>query len=444
MKTLNITRFEIVGIYGIDVSCLMEKRSEEYFNSIRGNPAWLHKLKAKVTDPNRFGFTYPEFAESRYAKTDRVIRNTFSIYYINNLMPLVFRLNKEDILYDELFNIEILSASINSNGAITIKIKACKENSTVTSIKDIIDACYKYKKGFHEKINLLIIQFIELLSDCITELEIEKIPLNKFEQYLNYYEIIDFDYDTNETEKVKIKSMYKDEFYIKSLAALFRMSKTDFYNYDVSMISDIRHNDCGNRIDELWAINQDRLLRYHTYAKTDKYIECFFSDIILGTEILLQQKIVLQYINQWISIKRFNLREMVNINPRGLEVDNEKIVQLIFEMVNIYDVVSDGFLIQKNTNHTFFNLIIEKIIENMRLEKMHNSGRVIISDLFSLLTSISSQISTNTSINFDNLNFELSKSMGRINSFVWKITLLMAIVAILQLALTIFSFFKLL
>jgi len=442
MSVLNITDFEIIGFYGIDLVHLLEENSANRFNSYRGNNTWLQELKNKVPNQGICNFNPPIFAKSKYAETDRIIRNTFSNYYVNNLMPLVFELKEKVVTYreyDDLFNIEIQSISISANGAVTVKIRAFKENGgTITCIKEIIKGCRNYKNSINEKIRSLINQFINVLNDYVKDkIKCKEISISCFEQYVSYYEIIDFDYVTKEAEKMKIKSMCVDESYLRPLVALFRMNESDFSNYDMNKISDIKDNDHGNRVDELWAINRDRLLRHHPYRK-DEHNKRFFSDIVLGIEILLQQKVVLQYLNQWIGTQSSRLRKVID---GKCEVNNDKIFPLIFEMVNIYDIISDSFIIQRNTNHAFFNLIIEKSIDNMHLKDILCTNREMISDLFSLLTYISSQITTKTSINIDNL----TSSMEQTGSKMKNLTIIMIFAVILQLvaaAMTIFIMIK--
>jgi len=436
MSDLNITRFEVTGLYGIDIAHLLEKESVEHFNSIRGNKEWLSKFKEKA--PVSSGTL--DLAKSSYAKTDSSIRNIFSNYYLNNLMPLVFQLNKKDI--NDLFYIEILSISISRNGAITIKIKSSKSNSGIKSkIEQVIDVYYKYKENINNKVLSHLSNFIELFNDFFNnynnKIKFKKKMDDNLEQYISYYEIVDFDYDKTKMKKNTIKSMYDNELYLKSLVALFKMTRTDFSNYDISKISDIKNNDYGDRVDELWAINQDRLLRHHPEAKTKENIENFFLDIILGIEILLQQKIALQYLNQWIGKQNIELRKIINssknvfkskknvfsflkniknVFKRNLSVKS-KLDYLIFEIVNtyvnIYDIISDNSMMQVNTNHTFFDLIMEKSIDKMRLKDILCSNKDMISDLFSLLTSISSR---------------------RTNKVVLILTIIMAFTGFLQLA----------
>jgi hypothetical protein len=97
-------------------------------------------------------------------------------------------------------------------------------------------------------------------------------------------------------------------------------------------------------------------------------------------------------------------------------VSKDKMDSLISEMayicVNIYDIIYDSFMMQKRTNHAFFNLIIEKSSDKMYLNDILRFNREMISDLFSLLTSISSQ---------------------RITKFMWILSIMMIIIGLLQL-----------
>jgi len=433
IRDLDITFLKIVGLYGFDVTHLLTEDGEKRFNSVRGDKTWLTRLARETKSPQRFGFEFPKYAESSYARTDRDVRNTFSKYYVKNFMPMFFGLTDRNNVYAKLFEVTIDRISISDSGAVSLRVEAVvKDDGKVKNTRQIIESYYEYKQQINTHIKTCIYRFVDLLKESFNTMDagikFEKSLTDDFEQYVSYYELVDFDYGKNGTKKTPIKLMYEkgSEDLLKQLVALFRMTKIDFESYDVTMISDIKNHDYGNRVDEIWAINEDRLLRHFPYEKADEYTKLFFLDVVLGIEILLQQKIVLQYLNQWIDIRRAKLREGVSFGDGMPEFVGKQVNPLISEVFNVYDVISNGLIIQRNANHTFFNLIIEKSISCMHLREMLGSNRELIMDFFSLLSSISSQMTANASAAVGKAGYEATTSMR------W-LTIVMAAAAVLQL-----------
>lgn len=439
-RDLDITSFKIVGLCGFDMTHLLEEKWESHFNSIRGGKTWLDRLKSITENPERFGFKFPGYAESSYARTDRDVRNTFSKYYVKNFMPLFFELVEKKAVYTGLFEITIDRVSVSDSGAVTLRIESAVKNGVeLKSTRSIIDGYYEYKQKVIAEIKTCVCKFIELLKDSFNKMN-NNISFNEtltddFEQYVSYYELVDFDYGRSGAKKMPIKSMYEKgaEDLLRPLVALFRMTKINFNSYDIAMISDIKNRDYGNRVDEIWAINEDRLLRHFPYEKADTYTKLFFLDVVLGIEILLQQKIVLQYLNQWIDIRRSKLREGINFRGERPKFDENQINPLIGEVVDVYDVISNGLIIQRNANHTFFNVIIEKSIDCMRLKEMLGSNRELIMDFFSLLSAISSRMTADAAVSVGEAGYKAAVSMGLLTRIMTAVAVLQLLVAVVML-----------
>lgn len=442
MSDIIINRLNVDSIFGLDIADLLSPNNVDDFNCSRGTESWFINIIDAMSKVEKYGFKYPKIASSLYSTTDRGFRSTFSDYYVDKLMPLVFDLKSPNTFHKTDFSMYIKCISLSCKGAISIRVSIRLDKENKYTIKDIISNYYDIITFLKEKVYNCLISFIKLLNENLNW-NLEEISFNVFLHKLLYYEIIDFDFAIKNIANPVIKDLYNDEEYLKQFAVFSRMSKVDYKNYDINKLDKFKHSDLGNRNDEMWVLNSERLIRYHPESTTDKYNMLFFQDVILGAEILLQQKIVLQYLNRWITEKRLILRNNINLIEKKIEINYEEINSMIFKLGNIYDLLSDNFLIQRNIGHSFFNVLIENIIEKMRVKEILNSNKESLSEFFSLITAITSQLMTNQSAKLDSLNYQTSKESANINKLVGRLTFLMFFVAVLQLLVAIFSALKL-
>ena len=424
MNELVLNRIELQTIFGFDLGHLLNDEHENTFNSLRGNKKWLEKIEREIKLPQQYGFSLPQFVSSSYARTDRRERSTFSIYYNKTLMPLSFPiLNDEPLFLSENISVKFQTIKIGINGSITLT-SWLSYNGQGLSCDTFINIYNTNLSRIKENAYSIIKRFIEMLNLYKpTNLSFNQISFTEFDQFIYCFDVLDFDYSINKNKKIDIYDLCEDEDLLKQLTRIFRMSLNNYQNTDVSRIRRLLDDNIGYRRDELWLINENRIVRHYPEAKADNYKELFFKDVILGCEIFIQYKVALLYLNQWVITKYSRIKEAINSNKRSASENLNELEDIIFEMTNFINIFSDDFYVQMNIDNSFFNEIIEHLIEKLNLMSILNSNRHLLSSLLEQLSSISSIITA-----------DKSKTT---NNAVWIITAIMAIIAFMQLIVTI-------
>jgi len=432
---LEITRFELTHIFGIDLGHVIGS-SEMEFNLRRGTPGWLNDLKLRFDKAGTYGFKRPYFDESEYSKTDRVGRNTFSPYFAFNLMPLSFELTNPISIQEKFFSCQIKNYRVGPKGSLSIRIDTTLNHNKPVNVDSLIDLYFRYRVSLKNRLYAHINNFIQCWNAHINEFQLTEVTFDDIESYIHHYEVIDFDYRImpgNQSMSIAEIFEHPDTQVLKQLAGLSRMSPS-YSNYADSKLGSFKDNDISNRDDELWVINLERLLRFHPDSKKSVYVDSFFIDVKLGFEILLQQEISLEYLSAWINKKRAELRSKLSTQLIRDESINEKEIQSILgEITNLSDIFSSQFVIQRNIKHSFYNAVFLRAFEVLSIEKIIKQTKEAFNDLFSIYSVYSSQKISNISLSFEEANLNLNKSVQRLTLWVVVMTFFILSFGALQL-----------
>ena len=183
MSNLHINDFHLTDLFSLDCGNISSESCN--INSFRGFQDFLDRVKSNMLTPESHGFKKPIYDESKYAKTDRFGRNTFSNYFAYSLMPLYFEsispihYQEKDLLF--YFN----GIRISPKMSITISISCSLDKSkNKISIKDLINNYYDYKKRIKVELFNYINRFIDCWNAHIDELNFTKIPQNEFDMFI--------------------------------------------------------------------------------------------------------------------------------------------------------------------------------------------------------------------------------------------------------------------
>ena len=405
MSSLQIKDFHLTDLFSLDCGNISPESCN--INSFRGVNVFLDNVKLKMLNTESYGFKKPIYNESEYAKTDRVGRNTFSAYFAYNLMPLYFESINPTQYQDKDLLFCFKGIRISPKMSITISINcSLNERKNKIPIKDLIENFFDYKKTVKNKIHDYINGFIDCWNAHINELYFEKIQKNQFDMFLHNYEIIDFDYTiydgiTRKSSKKKIKDIFESGDYdlIKQFAGFSKMSH--YYSlYDIEKLDKFISSNFGNRDDELWIINEERFIRHHPEAKTNKYNTAFFSDAKLVFEILLQQETCLEYVNIWVNKYRNDFRNKLVKSLKNKKKNND--VELFLENIaHLSDIFSDKYLTQRNVKHSFFYDIYIRAVDVLKIDNLMTITKESFTDLYTIHSLYTSQKSSNHSLNLN-------------------------------------------
>jgi hypothetical protein len=258
---------------------------------------------------------------------------------------------------------------------------------------------------------------------------------NEIEEHAHYYEIIDFDYHIAPGNRfMTISEIFSSTNIdlLKQLAGLSRMSPSHRH-YASTALSNFKYANISNRDDELWVINEERLLRYHPESKKNIYIDSFFEDVRLSFEILLQQEVNLEYLSAWINKKKSELRIMLSEHYSSNKSVGDIEIQTVWaEIANMSDIFCDQFIIQRNVKHSFYNSVLRKAFEVLSIESIIKQTKDSFNDLFANYSIYSSQKSANLSLDLEEANLKLNKSVKLLNVCIVIMTLIMLGVGLLQ------------
>ncbi|MDR0307408.1 MAG: hypothetical protein LBI42_11305 [Chitinispirillales bacterium] len=443
-KELIFNKIELQIIFGFDLGhILLNNEQKNTFNSFRGSKKWLKDLKEKIeTTKQNYIFQNPEFASSSYSSTDRRERSTFSIYYDKTLMPLSFSINDDNPLHLTEHNISVKFQKIKLgiNGSVTLTSRLSYQSSGL-SFNNFIEIYNNKINIIKEKAHSIVVKLIEMLGSNLTVQFNNQIRFEKFNQFVDCFEVMDFDYTIYNNKKMLIHDLYKDDDFLRQLARLFRMSLSNYKNHDIDRIKKLLKDDIGYRKDELWLINRNRVIRHFPKAE-DEFQKRFFNDIVLGCEIFIQHKVALLYLNQWCIHKYSEIKEIIEGGKYLIPQEFNKLEKIIFEMTNFINIFSDDFYVQMNIKHSFFNEFMEQLLIKLDLILILKSNRYLLSSLLERLSSISSIITTKRSIELDTLNYNLSRSVKGINITVIIFTILMVLIATSQLIVAVMQYMK--
>ena len=421
-KELRLNRIDMKTIFGFDLGNLLKNTDhEKFFNSLRGSDEWLKNIVEVINGQQQYGFESPYFAFSAYANTDRCERSTFSTYYRKNLMPLTFNIiDKEHLSLENNIKVEFKTIRIGINGAITLISELSYNNGNGLTCDTFINDYYtKFSSIIKNKACEKICEFAKILNSVfkkdskfkkVLEFGIEN---DKLKQYIYSYDVIDFDYTISDEKNIHDLLNGDDDDLFKQLVRISRASLDNYKNHNpVRIKKKFLDDNIGHRKDELWLINEVRIVRHFPKKDSNETKKRFFEDVILGCEIFIQYKVAFLYINQWVITKWPKIKNGLTAKELG------EPKTLIFEIFNFINIFSDDFYVQMSINHRFFSEIMEKLIKKLDLKLILDSNRYLLSSLFEQSFSISS-------IKLDERVEENNKTVKHLTVFMVILTVLM-------------------
>jgi len=432
---LLLTNFSLCRIYSVDLGFVSTDGIEE-FNKKRGLTNFLSDISMAFQANLSVGSIESISIDfSRYSKTDKKHRNTFSIYYQNNLMPLVFSMRSPICAESNFFSFSISQFRLSYHGAISLRVLSKKINITESiSISDFIEDYYKFIELQKEKVVESLNLFFSEWNKTTIQLKLSSNE-NLFDN-LESFEIFDFNFLNTDIRSINELFQLKDLTPLKQLARLFRMTKSSYMQYDESKLKEIREQNLGNRSDELWIINDERLVRNH--PDQNVYLQAFLEDIILGIEILKLHEANLIYLYNWIIAKRSFLRENLYKDEKLFMT---KFYSFWTEIVTIYENSIEPFVKLRGAKHSFYNILIAKVKSQTNIVEFRNDVKDEFEELFATLNSVSSLQSNQTSYADEQINLIINRDNQKLNNRMLLLTFIVLIAGVLQLISVIVPYF---
>lgn len=431
-KNITLTNFKLINIYAVDLGFITTHDSE-LLNNSRGIPDWTKLFVEPLLTNSEFNNSFEiEYEKSKYAQTDKAERNTFSSFYQETMMPLIIRAKLPTQENITPFSFEISEIRIGFHGGMSIRSITIPENdisNVELSVDDFIKAYYNLKLQAKTSLVKFLNNFISIWNNCKNIITLRQIDTNTFE-YFHVFEVFDFDFNIR-GKQAGIATLFqkKNIHILKQVARLLRMTKSDYLKYNPDKLLDINAMNLGFRDDELWIINDERLVRHH--PDDNVYLTSFLDDFILGLDILKQYEANLHFLHHWVIRRRAQIRSQLSSPSNDSAKDLSK---SWFEIIHFYDNTLEQFTKQRNVRHSFFNLLLNSAVQEIKLVTYSKEVKNEFSELFSTLNSLTSFRLTETMLDLEKNNYALAKTGNKINNTLLILSIIMAIVSIIQLA----------
>lgn len=344
------------------------------FEAMTSTPAWLaddaprfHQLCSASHD-----FDGCRLASSTYSQTtERVGATTLAGYAAKGLMPL--ELHFRDVTtYDESLHWRPAALHLSGNGAMTLRHEV-EFDSPADGSLDAAGAIREYHTLIRElrnDVGIRASKFAQLWSELHPDIPLSFPHDGGLGEESLLYESIDMDFDICDEVGAHLRQPIKTVIHkdhvdvVRQLAAISRMSSIEPQHYDAGRLARFREADIGNREDELWLVNPNRMMRSHPDWGNPTN-RSFYEDSLLLCEILLQQKASLQYVDQWLRESKGMLRK------HSYTLDSESgargISDVVLGVERVTDQLADPTQLLLGIRNPFFRDLAQTLAAEMQV-----------------------------------------------------------------------------
>ena len=436
MQTTGISFFdlELYFIFSIDLSSLIDRRYEDVLNSLRGKRSWLLNIRDMFyTSKHPMLFKNPECDTSQYIKSARLEKFTISELFLQENSPLRFNIGKPIRIGG--FIISECSVRFHQDGVLTVRfhLKQIRKHAKFDffDVDGFVSTMQPIRRKIEQKAVEMICAFCEDWNRVSNEVVLEIASKSTLKNSLHKYEIILFDYSTSSGHKIPIKNMYnKDKLdLLRQLVGFARMSRPFAWkSYSFKFMSEFVRNDVGNREDELWLVYYERLVRYIPQRK-DQSVVLWLEDALLGIEILLAKKAVLEYVTSWSRAELLLLRQNVQFlvdKKFMLQKAISEANKLIANLYCLLSTVLDPLSLERNITHEFYLTLIRSVVKHLRIDRLTETAKSTFGDLnqtSQLIKSLGDTVA----------NLRLQQQMKKLTIIALLFTLAAIVIAIVEL-----------
>lgn len=191
---------------------------------------------------------------------------------------------------------------------------------------------------------------------------------NRLNTFIASYECIDIAFTALDDQGIALevpakRLMAESLDCARQMAALSRMARTEPDLFDPEKLQAFRDADIGNREDELWIVNANRMLRSNP-DRGDDNVAHFYEDVLCLVELALQQLAVLEYVDSWLHSARAKFREQL-MSSRAHDSD---VGHILIDFEQMLDLIEQPGGLAAGIRHAFFRQLADRLADELRIQ----------------------------------------------------------------------------
>lgn len=419
---LEVTRLELRTIVAVDLGWAVEEEAAETFLRDRGRPGWLGVVVAEFTQPGS-GVDRPRVEPPAYDRSAEYGRPTFSNEFSASYMPLVSR---------PLSSVEYMTGSliwrldwlkIGPTGALSICVRAELRDGPAR-VLDVVQSYHQFRRDVRNRWPDLVTEFLRYWTSVLPRYRLIDSAPDVLLSHTETYDVVDFDFTVDGTVR-RPKDLYRDGpvASLRALAGLTRMSHV-MNEYSEENVRALQGMDLGSRPDELWIVNVERMARHHPEHLTDLGKRLYLEDIVTATEIILQQRVTLKYVTDWVRRMRATFLDRLTEEPDAAG-SHTVMRTLLTQIAWSSDLYSETLAVHRDSGSSFFRTIVSRISELKEIDTSRDGVSASVTRMLEIANAIFQERSAATSARLQ----EVSLSVDRTSRNTGIAAMIMAVAA---------------
>jgi hypothetical protein len=437
---LHLSRANIWSFEAVDFGNLVaNEAAAQVLMSQRGRAGWLESIYDRLRVANLDIFNSPRREHSAYERTDRHGRRTFSNEFAASFMPVSLVIQAPDKSLAGVLEWWFAGIRVGATGSFSVLLCAqLHEKHKQVTVKELVQSFHGMRLAARAEEVVILRKFVCVWNGAILDipLEVDQIPSQIDRAAV--YEVVDVDHMVGD-KVIAPKHLYVGDEVgaLRDLAGLTRMSLV-MDQYDEAGVRRLANHDLGARTDEMWIVNEARLVRHHPEVAANAYVRAFFDDVLIGLDVLTQQAATLSFIGKWLRQARAGFLDgLLEGDPRCESF--ETMQRLLREMSGARELFADPITLQESSGHSFFRSLMSKVSEKLNLDRRRAEVRSSFDSLLQVAQAIAAQESVKNEFGLQKLSIEIAESSRRFTRNAYIIAIAAATLALVQILLAILT-----
>ncbi len=370
--TIRLQHVDLVALAAFQIGAFAQVHDEK-FRLARSDRSWLDDLKQairKLPPDDFFSWQEADLTVSRYhLVNERVGASTLATQQAKNQLPL--RVPARQSSWNEsgnLFEWKFESIGIGVDGAACIRHRArlvrdATVDEVTTDYHILIQDIFRHLVPVARS----LLEGLSRADGPLDSVEFVHPDPNRLDTYIASYECLDIDFtavdEQGEPLPLPAKRLVAESLdAARQLAALSRMSRIEPDLYDPLKLQKFKDADIGNREDELWIVNSNRMVRSNPDRK-NRHIIHFYEDVLCLVELGLQQLAVLEYVDAWLHEARGQFRRQL-MSSKSHDAD---VGRILIDFERVLDLIEQPGGLTAGIRHAFFRQVADRLVQELRI-----------------------------------------------------------------------------